>query len=266
VRSSTGLKDKSAPDLMKRYRPLIDSLQPSARFWAERQAKIEAKRPALDLNALRTAILTRFAGQLPSTDPLQPFAGLVDGGDVAEMAVIVILMMVQDGDKDLQEQMLEAEAQMAAKQALRNLIDEMQQLAAQIAGANVEAPGEECTTPGGVICVCTLNKELVCDTGPTCALPVQVSCQCVTDVPIDLNQGSSCTTPNTSCTVGITTQQLASVIVQLQDKLDSDNEMSEQATMRLQMLMDARSKLLKTASDIERSLGDAEETTLENLN
>jgi len=66
--------------------------------------------------------------------------------------------------------------------------------------------------------------------------------------------------------VGITTQQLASVIVQLQDKLDSDNEMSEQATMRLQMLMDARSKLLKTASDIERSLGDAEETTLENLN
>jgi hypothetical protein len=45
------------------------------------------------------------------------------GGDVAFMAVIIILMLVQDGDQDLQEQMLEAEAQMAAKQALRTLLN-----------------------------------------------------------------------------------------------------------------------------------------------
>jgi hypothetical protein len=32
-------------------------------------------------------------------------------------------MLVQDGDQDLQEQMLEAQAQMAAKQALRSLLN-----------------------------------------------------------------------------------------------------------------------------------------------
>jgi hypothetical protein len=245
VRFPTGLKDKSASEIVKRYRPLIDSLQPSARSWAQRQAKIEAKRAALDLNALRTAILTRFVGQLPSAGPPQPFAGLVDGCDVAEMAVIVILMMVQDGDKDLQEQMLQAEAQMAS--------------------AGVAAPGDVCSTPSGAICVCKLNQELVCDAGPTCAIPVQASCQCISDVPIELNQGASCTTTSATSTVGITSQQLAMVIAQLQDKLDSDNEMSEQTSMRLQMLMDARSKLLQSASDIEKSISNADGAMVGNL-
>ncbi len=63
---------------------------------------------------------------------LSPYAG----GDVAEMAVVVILMMVQDSDQDLQEQMLEAEAQMAAKQALRAILNQLNKFEAAISGAS----------------------------------------------------------------------------------------------------------------------------------
>jgi hypothetical protein len=51
--------------------------------------------------------------------------GYLTGDDPAVMAVIIILMLVQDQETDLQSQMAEQEAQMAAKQALRALTDEM---------------------------------------------------------------------------------------------------------------------------------------------
>lgn len=249
---------------MKRYRLIIESLQPSARSWAEKQAKIEAKRPALDLNALSNAILTRFAGQLPSGGPPPPFAGLVGGGDVADMAVIVILMMVQDSDDDLQEQMLEAQTQMQAKQALRALLNEMQQLQAKLASEGYCICSPPVCSANEIICTCALS-QLEGETGATCSIPVQVGSTCVCEVSTDLNQGAACATPGGGNTVGITSQQLTSVIAQLQDKLDSDNELSEEAMMQLQMLMDERSKLLQTASEIEKSNSDAEEPMVGNL-
>jgi hypothetical protein len=40
----------------------------------------------------------------------------------------------------------------------------------------------------------------------------------------------------------------------LQNTVDSENEESEMESMRLQMLMDSRSKLLLVASDIEKAI------------
>jgi hypothetical protein len=258
------LKDRSVYEIVRRYRPLIDSLQPSARSWAQRQTRIEAKRTALDLNSLSSAIVTRFAGQLPSKGPQGPLAG-VAGGDVADMAVIVILMMVQDGDNDLQEQMQEAQAQMQAKQVLRAILNEMQQLQAKLASEPycICSP-PPCAADNEVVCTCSLS-QLEGETFATCSVPVQVGSSCTSDIPIDVSPGATCTTPGESNTVGITSQQLTGVIAQLQDKLDSDNELSEEAVMRLQMLMDERSKLLQTASEIEKSKSDAEQSMVGNL-
>jgi hypothetical protein len=260
-----GLKDRSAYEIVRRYRPVLDSLQPSARSWAQRQARIEAKRPNLDLNALSAAIIARFAGQLPSGGSWQPSAGLVGGGDVADMAVIVILMMVQDGDDDLQEQMQEAQAQMQAKQALRAILSEMQQLQAKLASEPycICSP-PPCATDNEIVCTCSLSP-LEGETLATCSVPYQVGSSCASDIPIDLNPETTCTTPGGANTVGITSQQLTAVIAQLQDKLDSDNELSEQTMMQLQMLMDERSKLLQTASEIEKSKSDAEQSMVGNL-
>jgi hypothetical protein len=207
------LNQRTAPEILKRYRPLLDSLQSSARAWAAQQAKIEAGRPAPDVAALRAAIVQRFGGSSPANDPSQLNAALPDGGDVADMAVIVILMMVQDGDQDLQEQMLEAEAQMAAKQSLRALIDEMNQVQSQMG-----------VTPAG-------NQGAPCGTGYVC----------------------------------IPKQLLGSVVAHLNNALDSENDLSEEAAMNLQMMMDARTKLLQTASDIEKTKADAKMAILANL-
>jgi hypothetical protein len=246
-----GLKDGSASELMKRYRRFVDSLQPQARFWAERQAKIERRRPVLDLGALRMAVSQRFSGSLPSSGSPLPGSGLLDGGDVADMAIVVILMMVQDGDQDLQSKMLEAEEQMKAKQALRALISEVQQLEAQLEG---EAT---CATPGHAVYTCAPDQDPQAGLGTPYSTPTEAGCICVSDVQLGPNQGAS--------TVGITAQQLASVIAQLQDKLDSDNEVSEEATMRLQMMMEERSKLLQIASDMEKSKSETDTAIAGNM-
>ena len=52
---------------------------------------------------------------------------------------------------------------------------------------------------------------------------------------------------------------------ELQNSLDSDNEISEMRSMPLQMLMDQRSKLLQTASDLEKSVTDATNTVTQNI-
>jgi hypothetical protein len=44
----------------------------------------------------------------------------------------------------------------------------------------------------------------------------------------------------------------------LQNALDSDNDLSEMASAMLQMLMDARSKLLQTVSGIEKGIGNTD--------
>jgi len=68
--------------------------------------------------------------------------------DLAAMEVVVILMLVQDGDKDLQEQMLEAQAEMQAKQRLRALIQEMDQVDAQLQSEGYSATSSQpCPQP-----------------------------------------------------------------------------------------------------------------------
>lgn len=227
---------------MKRYRRLIDSLQPQARFWAERQAKVERRRPVFDIRALQAAVSERF-GPLPSPGSPQPGTGFVEGADSADMTIIVILMMVQDGDEDLQVQMQEAEKQMQAKQALRALINDIQQLQAQL-GSGAGAIYSAACQP---TCVCELKQDLEAGLTLPVSTPTEVTCACVCvpDLQPETNQGGK--------NVGINVQQLAAVAAQLQDKLDSDNEISEETMMQLQMLMDERSRLLQLASDMEKS-------------
>jgi ATP-dependent helicase/DNAse subunit B len=60
------------------------------------------------------------------------------GSDVdAPMAVIVVLMMVQDTDEDLNQQMAEAQAQ--AKQAIRSIINQFNQMEAAISGEEFDS-------------------------------------------------------------------------------------------------------------------------------
>jgi hypothetical protein len=248
---------------------------------------------------------------------------LGSGGDAAEAAVVIILMMVQDADQDLQSQMAEAEAQMAAKQAVRAYLQALQaaMAAAATAALNCElgappngvCPGSgtpswttalpwmlswtpcdsvaPCPAPGTAAPTISLCDPSACawmtpageavmagcppgtDSTPACAsleseLAASAGCPPGTEgttactlAEAELLVSSGCTgTP--ACTLAEAAiafeNNLQTVQNSLQDILDSENEISEMTSMQLQMLMDMRSKLLQTASNIEKSMSDAD--------
>ncbi len=66
-------------------------------------------------------------------------------------------------------------------------------------------------------------------------------------------------------TGAISTAQLKQIQNLLQNNLDSENEISEMGIMQLQMLMDARAKLLQTVSNIEKTMSDTETAIVGNI-
>jgi hypothetical protein len=135
-------------ELQGRSEKLHAVLKPTAASWVEQQAKIEEKRPAVDVNALEAAIRQRFASSLAVGGAVHPGGPVGPGGsgaDIAAMTVLVMMQMVEDGDQDLQEKMAEAQAQMQAKQALRQLLNQAnaEVAAAKAHGSAMHALGND---------------------------------------------------------------------------------------------------------------------------
>jgi len=224
------------PEIAKRAESLRASLRPTAKAWIEEQAQIEAKRPAPNADALRTAIRQRFADSLAqeAARRLGAAAGQID---VDAVVVIVMEQAAQDGEQDLQAQMQQMQAAMNEKQELRQLLDEMQQAMAQMQAS---------------------AKNAACKTAFCQSLPSR----------LDGLSRSSAKLPHpihVQAPPNITGQQLSSLDAQLKQAADSLNDISEQDQLRLQMLMDARSKFLQTLSDIEKSQSDTQNAIVQNL-
>lgn len=66
-------------------------------------------------------------------------------------------------------------------------------------------------------------------------------------------------------TGAITTAQLHQTQTLLHYNLDSENEIARWGGMQLQLLMDARAKLLLTLSDIEKSMSDTDTAIVGNI-
>ncbi len=129
------LKYPDLPGAGHRYATIAGTLNPSSHrklVGIARQLVLQERlSPSLSslqlLSRVQAAVSSAVQGGTYLCD-------LSSGGDVAAMAVIIILMMVQDSDQDLQSQMLQAQAQMAAKQALRALLNSLDQFQAAMAG------------------------------------------------------------------------------------------------------------------------------------
>jgi hypothetical protein len=225
------------------YQKYTGLLQPGVKSWIESQAQVERTKSSLDLAALTAAIHARFdPTQAPAAGGLSPAA--LDGSEAAELAVVVILQMIQDEDNDLQAQMIETEAQVATKQSLQaaaNILSMDAGTLVSASAANTVDAGTPVSAGATAICaplrqdLAAINRALA--EGKT---PMQLPCPA-------------------------TTSNVASAVTTLQNDLDSDNEVSEMTSMRLQMLMDMRSKLLQTASDMEKSLSDTDMAIVGNI-
>jgi hypothetical protein len=82
--------------------------------------------PSLSSLQLQSRVRAAVSSAL-KTGILMNVSWVFDGEDVAIMAVIIILMMVEDGNQDLQQAMMQAEAMMQVKQAIRNLLNSVEQ-------------------------------------------------------------------------------------------------------------------------------------------
>jgi hypothetical protein len=225
------------------YQKYTGLLQPGVKSWIESQAQVERTKSSLDLAALTAAIHARFdPTQAPAAGGLSPAA--LDGSEAAELAVLVVLEMIQDEDNDLEAQMIETEAQVATKQSLQaaaNILSMDAGTLVSASAANTVDAGTPVSAGATAICaplrqdLAAINRALA--EGKT---PMQLPCPA-------------------------TTSNVASAVTTLQNDLDSDNEVSEMTSMRLQMLMDMRSKLLQTASDMEKSLSDTDMAIVGNI-
>jgi hypothetical protein len=104
----------------------------------------ERRRPSLSSLHLQSRVKAAVSRALQTGSPGGIFNPL-GGDDIAEAAVLVIMLMVQDSDQDLQEQMAQAQAQMGAKQALRMLMvqDSDQDLNQQMANAQAQMAAKQ---------------------------------------------------------------------------------------------------------------------------
>jgi hypothetical protein len=218
------------PEIGRRSESLHASLQPPARIWVKQQAEIEARRPALDLDALRGATRRRFAGSLPAAAPLQAV-------DIDAVVFTVLTETAQDQNQELQNQMQQMQAMEKEKQALRQLLDQIQQ---EIAQTKAGERGGACQTP---FCR-ALPARLGEMTSASATLPR----------PFYLSAPDNVTYP-----------QLSSLESQTKEALGSASDMSEEQQIQVQTLMDQRAKLLETLSNMLKSMSDTSASVVSNM-
>ena len=217
------------PEMTRRFAALQPRLQPSARMWVEQQARVEAQKSAPDVAGLESAIRSRFRTNARS-------AANAPGADIEAVAFLVMMQATQDMDKDLQAIMAEVKSMTNAKQKLRDLINQVNKDVADNAGK----PDAPCLTPQCGSLASEL-KELAATTAGL-------------RNPVRLSAPARPTHANLRVLQG-----------QLKQNLDSMSEMSETESLRLQMVMDRRSKFMATLSNILKKMSNTSDSIVQNM-
>ncbi|MBI2156358.1 MAG: hypothetical protein HYU26_05545 [Candidatus Rokubacteria bacterium] len=207
---------------------LAAGLQPSVRSWVEaegRKAGRSARAGTFDAAAVRAAAHSRFAGQT------------VADMDIEALVMLVMMQAARDAEEDLKAIMAEMKAANAAKQKLRDLIGKVSKDVAQNAG---KRDGDPCRPPQ-----CGVGRAALAEVQPALAAARARVAFAQQDV--------------------ATIRDLRALQDELKGKLDSMNEMSEITSLRLQMMIDRRSKFISTLSSIMKRISDTQDTLVQNL-
>ena len=167
----------------------------------------------------------------------QRFGGSLAGSDIDALAFAVMSDAANDANSDLQATMNDMQAQTKAKQSLRSLLD----------AANTEAAAAK-SRPANASCVSAFCSSLPARLAELAAATASAPKPVRLQAPADL-----------------TNRQLDAVQAQLKDALDSMSEMSETTSLRLQMLMDRRAKIVETLSNIAKKMSDTNASVVSNL-
>jgi Spy/CpxP family protein refolding chaperone len=230
-------------------------LQPSGRKKLDGLAKILA--PDIAGGAGFAAVRDKAASSLR-----QMFPGLA-GMDVSEAAFIVMAMATEDLDDDLRMIMAEIKATNAAKQKLREMNKAL----------NDWISKEMSQSPSSG----DLQNEKVTKSKPVTrtARPV-VKSRSLTVVRTPLEKRISPIihfeyarapelAPLPPRNPGLTVGALKDLSADLKGQLDSLNELSEMTSLRLQMTMDRRSKVIETLSQMIEKVSTTQDIIVQNI-
>ncbi|MDQ6807262.1 MAG: hypothetical protein M3065_20430 [Actinomycetota bacterium] len=169
---------------------------------------------------------------------------LAAGTDIAELAFVVLMEATRAVDQDLRDIMAGVRAVTKTKAQLRNVLARVERDVAENTGASDRQLTFGQDGLGGE------------ESYHHAALPVPDagSAAGVRAVATDLHPGP------------VTTEdQLRAIRDDLRDRLDSMSEMSEMTSLRLQMVMDRRSKFVEALSNIMKKIDSTQETIVQNL-
>jgi Spy/CpxP family protein refolding chaperone len=190
------------------------------------------------------------------------FAGL-SHMDISEAALIVLSMAIKDMDDDIRMIMAEIKATNAAKQKLREMIKELN---GWISREMSKHPGSE-DIDNEKVAGSKTKARAARPTAKATAPPLRrITLDTKTSPVIHLEYVKAPTVPPLPPrNPGLTVSGLKSMLDDLKGKLDSMNEMSEMTSLRLQMTMDRRSKIIQTLSNIIKKIGTTQETIVQNI-
>jgi putative addiction module CopG family antidote len=168
--------------------------------------------------------------------------GNLEGADIESLVLIVMMQAARDAEEDLKEIMNEMKAQNAAKKKLREFQRKVKCDIANSTGQTRFKFG-----PNGMGSERAYHHVL---------MPVMDLCSegGVKFVETDLYKGRIADV-----------SMLESIRDDLRDKLDSMSEMGEMESLRLQMIMDRRSKFISTLSNIMKKISDTQESITQNI-
>jgi len=166
-------------------------------------------------------------------------------GDIESIAFIVLMQATKDMDNDLKMIMAELKSMTAAKQKLRELIAKVNKDVAANAGQKDRRPPLDFQT--GMGSQKAYHQAQMPFANPEWKGGVKY-------IPTDLFGGEI-----------VDVSQLVAVQEDLKGKLDGMNELSELTSLRLQMLMDRRSKMISTLSNIMKKMSSTQDAVVQNI-
>lgn len=175
--------------------------------------------------------------RLPSRQDAAIASMGVGDGDIEALAFIVLMQATNDMGQDLKTIMAEVKAMTAAKQKLRDRLNKVNHDVARNAG---KKPTEPCVPPACGGYLVTMREVAAAQSGARAQTTLTAR------EPANL-------------------LQMRALADDLKSQLDSMNEMSEMTSLRLQMMMDRRSKFISTPSNIMRKISSTQDTLIQNL-
>lgn len=221
--------------VVHRAESLNAGLQPTARVWILQQAKAEAQRPAPDLDTLDAVIRQRLADSTTGSSRAPSVSGGFAQQDIEAVAFIVMMQATQDNEEDLKSQMAAMQAINQQKGAERKLLDDLN---SELSRGN--------------------QRDLSCTSAVCRSLSPRV--ESINQTNANLGRPS-----RFQANPDMSYQQLENLQFQLNQNLESMNELSDMTSMRLQMTMDRRSKFIQTLSNIEKKITDTSSAIVQNM-